>query len=129
LIFIIFISFISIVYFYFCFHFLKESNVADSLQAAKTSLEQEKKRESLGRKVSTRPSKDQLAQQNILKDTKLAPALQSATESLQQEQKKDSLERKLESRPTKDDLVDHNIMKGKVFLFHFIRTSLFMFVE
>jgi hypothetical protein len=49
---------------YFLFHL--EQTVAGSLQAAKISLEQEKKRESLGRKVSTRPSKQSLQQQHII---------------------------------------------------------------
>ncbi|KAH7908415.1 hypothetical protein BJ138DRAFT_1157659 [Hygrophoropsis aurantiaca] len=70
-----------------------------------SSLDQETV-ESLERRLSHRPDKDELMDRNILKDDSVAPALQAAKEKLQRSQLEDKLSHALQQRPKPEELME-----------------------
>ncbi|KAH7922372.1 hypothetical protein BV22DRAFT_1017439 [Leucogyrophana mollusca] len=66
--------------------------------------------QTLERRLSNRPEKDELVDRNILKDDNVAPALQAAKEKLQRSQLEDKLSHALQQRPKPEELMDKGII-------------------
>ncbi|KIP06593.1 hypothetical protein PHLGIDRAFT_19408 [Phlebiopsis gigantea 11061_1 CR5-6] len=67
--------------------------------------------ESLERRLTFRPDKQDLVERNILKDDKVAPSLQAARDKLQRSQLEDKLGHALLQRPKREELEQEGILK------------------
>ncbi|KAJ3335638.1 DnaJ sub C member 27 [Kappamyces sp. JEL0680] len=84
------------------------AGVSASIIAQKKELEEEKKKDSLARKLSLRPSKGDLKQKNILKEN---GSLEDVSEA-SFESKQSQLKSILKKRPNKSELEQQNILKS-----------------
>lgn len=67
--------------------------------------------QTLEKRLSQRPDKQELQDRNILKEGNVAPALQAARDQLQRSQLEDKLDQKLLHRPKPEELVKSGILK------------------
>jgi len=71
-------------------------------------------RQSLEKRLSARPNKQELIERNFLKDDKgIAPSLIAAKERLERSQLEDKLGHALQKRPTADELVKEGILNAE----------------
>ncbi|KAH9040050.1 hypothetical protein EDB85DRAFT_1926831 [Lactarius pseudohatsudake] len=68
--------------------------------------------QTLEKRLSQRPDRQELQDRNILKEGNVAPALQAARDQLQRSQLEDKLDQKLLHRPKPEELVKSGILKA-----------------
>ncbi|PSS37877.1 hypothetical protein PHLCEN_2v345 [Hermanssonia centrifuga] len=69
--------------------------------------------ETLEKRLTQRPEKQELMERNILKDDKVAPSLQAARDQLKKSQLQDKLDQALLQRPKREELVEGGILKDE----------------
>eukprot|EP00048_Salpingoeca_helianthica_P024553 m.33251 g.33251 ORF g.33251 m.33251 type:complete len:636 (+) comp9457_c1_seq2:192-2099(+) len=69
-------------------------------------------RETLSKKISARPSREELMKLNILKEYHSAPQLHATQRALQRARVEDTLQRRIPNRPSREALQAQNILKS-----------------
>lgn len=68
------------------------------------------RKNSLEKKLQTRPEAEELKERHILLDTDVAPGLQARQKELERQRVADGLRKNLASRPTAPELIERNIL-------------------
>jgi len=88
------------------------SEASPSLHSTQAKLIQQKVADSLNKKISHRPTEQELLEKNILRSgTKVSSSLQGTQQQLRRERLGNDLSSKLQQRPRKDSLIQQNIIQ------------------